>query len=189
MALFPESTTRKPQYGYDNTPIENVKRTPPEAGNSYIRDVWGVVRFAASMEFQVTSADAKILWPFYLTNRLVSFTMFDFEERHFDAEAIGTATGALQTFTVPAKEIKNYTVFHAGVAIPGGNVTYLVGAGTDGQDQVRITAGSATAGQAITITYDGRHYYTVEFSEPAQRRSVGFNKIFISMKVRQRFPL
>lgn len=188
MATFPETTTRRPQYGYDNTPEDSVKRTPPEAGNSFIRDAWGKLRFVARMEFLVSLADAAILWPFYETNRLLAFTMFDFEQRRF-TETLGVATGALQTFTVPAKLITNYTVFKNGVAIGAGSITYLAGAGTDGQDNIQLAAGAATAGQTITITFDGRHYYSVEFAEAATRQSVGYNRVHIGMKVRQRFPL
>jgi hypothetical protein len=191
MALFPETSRRRPQYGYDNTPDERVIRTPPEAGNSYIRDIWGVVRFVARMEFLLALTDAKVLWDWYLTNRLIAFEMYDFEETTFTAKNIGTGNGAILTFTVPMHMTTFPAVFVNGVAKTAGvdfNVSQLTGAST--QDQIVFIAGHAPPnGQAVTITVDGRAFYSCEFAEPATRRTVGYNRVYIGMKVRQRFPL
>lgn len=194
MALFPESTNRKPQYGYDNTPTENVQRTPPEAGNSYIRDRWGVKRWEARADFLLSLADAKVLWSWYEVNSTFAFEVFDFEETSFTLKNIGTGNGVNLTFTVPGK-LSTFnvarSVFVNGVLKTAGvHYNVSVGTGASGQDQIIFTAGNAPGnGLAVTITADVRAYYSAEFAEPATRRTVGFNKVLISMHMRQRFPL
>lgn len=197
MAYFPESRVRSPQYGYDNTPDENVKRTQPFAGNSFQRDEWGVLRFTARMDFMVPRVDAAILWRFYEVNRLTGFAMFDFEtEKPMKQIAVGNGDGATLTFTVAAKETANQTVKVANGS--GGWVTQVAGVdynmsygtGSQGEDRIVFVAGHApAAGRAITLDADGRRRYTVEFAERPTRRSVGHNKILISMRVQERFPL
>lgn len=192
MAYFPESKNRKPQYGYDNTPRENVKRTPPEAGNSYLRDSWGVLRFQARMDFLLSRSDAAIVWLFAETNRLSGFTMFDFEtELPMKQITIGTGDGVTDTWTIPAKETANHVLKVAGVTKVAGthyNVSY--GTGAQGEDRIIFTGGNIpTAGQSITLVADGRRRYTVEQVERATRRSVSYDKVLISMFVQERFPL
>jgi len=197
MAVFPESRTRRPQYGYDNTPDENVKRTPPYAGNSFQRDGWGVKRFVARMDFLVTRRDAAILWRFYEVQNLVGFTFFDFEtEMPMKTLTIGTGDGSNLTFTIPAKETANHVIKVANGA--GGWTTMLAGThynisygtGSQGEDQVIFTPGNAPAsGRQVTTDADGRRRYTVEFAEKPSRRSVGNDRVLMTIKVQERFPL
>lgn len=192
MATFPESRTRKPQFGYDNTPDEKVKRTPPEAGNSYQRDAWGATRFTARMDFLVSRADAGILWTFYETNRLIGWTMYDFETQYPMRQfSIGPGDGVTSTFTIPAKETASQVVKVNGATKTAG-VHYNISAGTGalGEDQVIFTGGNIPpAAATITVDANGRRRYTVEFTEKPTRRSVSHDRILISMRVQERFPL
>lgn len=191
MALFPESSRRKPLFGYDNTPDENVKRTPPEAGDSYIRDVWGTLRFVARMDFQLSKADAGVLWAFYEANRLTGFTFFDFAMVYAWAKTIGTGDGVTAAFTIPGKETVLTTVTVGGVAKAlGVDYTFSAGTGADGQDRIIFIAGHIpAAAAAVAIVADTRRKYTVEFAEKPSRRSMNFNTVMISMRVQEKFPL
>lgn len=191
MAIFPESKLRKPGYGYDNTPAVNVKETVPEAGNSYIRDVWGGVRFVARMEFNVSTDDYNILYNFWLLNRALGFTFYDFDEDS-PTQNIGTGNGATTTFLIPAKETRAWVLTVAGAArTVGVHWDLSVGTGALGEDQVVFRAGFIPpAAAAVVITYTGRRRYTCEFvGDPPQKRSTGFRRRFLSMMVRERFPL
>lgn len=188
MAVFPENNRRNPQYGYDATPEENVKRTPPEAGNSYIRDSWGGLRFMARMEFLLNLDDYRVMWSFYQVNRLNGFTLFDFNEELCVGKEIGEATGAPQTFTLPAKETSGHVFYADGVLIPGSyNVAYGVGA--EGEDVVTFSLGELAAGEVLSGDFSGRRKYVVEFAEKATNRRVSFNKMLLYMSVREKFPL
>jgi hypothetical protein len=188
MAIFPESARRKPQYGYDNTPEDNIKRTPPEAGNSYIRDSWGGLRWTARMDFLVSRADANIIWAFYLLSRLSSFTIFDFETSVVTAVSIGTGNGVLTDFTIPGKEVEASGLLVYKNAVATALYTKLVGTGSQGEDQIRFATAPAN-GVALTLTGTLRRRYTVEFAERATRNSPSFDRVHISMKVQERFPL
>lgn len=186
MAFFPESSRRKPQYGYDNTPGDNVKRTSPEAGNSFIRDPWGTLRFQARMDFLVSRADAAILWAFYELMRLSSFTMFDFETSSVTEISIGTGNGVLTDFTIPGKELQAGAIAYSNGVSQA--YTILVGAGAQGEDVIRYTTIPGNP-SALTLTGTLRRRYTVEFAERATRNSPSYDRVHISMHVQQRFPL
>jgi hypothetical protein len=187
MAVFPESARRKPQFGYNVSPAENVKRTSPEAGNSYMRDSWGTQRFVATMEFLVQEADAQVLMAFYDANRLLGFTMFDFNKTSVTAQNIGTGNGAITAFTVPGKEIESYSVYKDGV-LQGSGYTVSSGTGSLGEDQIVFSVAPAN-GVVVTITTVLRKRYTVEFAESPSVAVVGYKKTHISFKVQQKFPL
>jgi hypothetical protein len=179
MAIFPDTATIKPLIdGYDPTPIENVKRNESESGKSQKRDVWGRVRRMFQMEFRLQFADSYTLQAFCDANRALDITFFDYESNRFAAENIGTGTGALAAFTVPAKEIKNATVYVNNVPRAAGiDYTISAGSGALTEDRIIFVAGHEPPnGQAVTIFYDGRHRYTVEFVSPPQVRPVEYNQ-------------
>lgn len=171
MAIWPE-TSKPLANGYDNTPLENVRRSPSESGNTQIRDLWaGATKFKAEFEMQLSFANSRIAISFYNTNRGTTVTFFDFDwTMEFTAENIGTGDGSALNFTIPAKE----TTSHAENAQPlvyvngvlktvATHYNITAGSGALGEDRVIFTGGNAPPnGHAVTITYSGRHRYAVD---------------------------
>lgn len=199
MAIFPQVQNIKPQYGYDPTPIDNVKMANPEKGNAFMRDAWGGVRFTATMEFLLTHSYAMILWQWYELNRLLAFTFFDFAETDQEL-VIGSGTGALTTFTIPGKGAADYATYAfffkdkttSAITVPGpGAIAVLTGTGALGEDQVVFSAPAIPP--ANTWVYvqatKFRRRYTCEFAERARRRAIGHRRWLISMRIHERFPL
>lgn len=179
----------KPVYGYKADYIEMVKRTASESGKSQIRDVWGRTRFIADCPHEVRKDDAELLMAFWRANRVLAFDFFDALEGYFPDESIGTGTGAETTFTVPAKETSDRVVKVAGVTkTEGVHYNISVGTGAVGQDRIIFTGGNIPAnGAAITMTYRGRHWFTMEFVDLPVREAKSFAITSVRFMMRERF--
>jgi hypothetical protein len=173
MAVWPESAVPLAD-GYDNTPIENIRRTPSEAGSTQSRDLWaGATKFKAEFEMRLSLAASRTAIAFWMANRAAAITYFDFDSSvEFDNESIGTGDGSALNFTIPAKRTTATSAPVVQVADGAGGWTtktsvthYNISAGTGalGEDRVIFTAGNAPAnGRAVRISYIGRHRYTVD---------------------------
>lgn len=194
MAIFPDTNKIKPLLPYDNSPTDNVKRTPPEAGNSFIRDVWGAVRFNAKLEFMLAKADYYVLWAWYELMRTSSFTFYDFEFQQVTAKSFGTGNGSTTTFALPGKTLQSGASIYINGVLKTLTTDYTITEGNltsptlEGETRITFVAAPAN-GLALTFTGVLRRKYTCEFAEPAQRRSNAYNRIYVSMNVRERFPL
>lgn len=195
MALFPQTKTIKPQFGYDTTPRENLKRTSAEAGNSFTRDAWGVARFTAKMEFVLTNQDASTLWTWWETNRPTAyFTFYDYDSLKHPKWQVGTGDGTAKTFIIPAKESTIYQVTGLnGVTninyTLGADYTLGVGTGAEGEDQITFTVAPANGTKIYVELTKGRRRYTCEFVNTPTKRVVGHNRVAISMDIQQKFPI
>jgi hypothetical protein len=196
MAIFPDSNTIKPLLGYESWPIENLRRSPSEAGDTQIRDVWGRVKWFAEFEMELNASDAATVIAFFMANRATTFTFYDFDPYiAFVAENIGTGDGSAVTYTIPAKETTSHAespqplVYVNGVlktAATHYNITPASGA--LGQDRVIFTGGNAPAnGHAVTITYTGRHLYTCEFMKFEYRVVSTLGRKRVSFRVEEAF--
>jgi hypothetical protein len=161
VAIFPQGGDFKAQLDppYRERPIENVRRTSSEDGTTLLRDLWGRDKYAAEFAMELSPEDSATLIAFRDANRESTFTFFSYDPTiKFVAEQIGTASGLPQSILIPAKETANHLVYADAVLIAGPyNMGY--GLGPLGQDWVTI---NQTAGKIITITYTGRHLYTVD---------------------------
>jgi len=199
MAIFPsddlalDSATRRrirPLInGHKSNGRENVKRNPPTNGTAQNRDVWGKKKFVGDAPFSLMIADVELVMSFWRKYGAAGFTLYDFEKRQVgppgydDAVLLGNATGALQTFTLPAKEVSGLVLYKNGVAIPAGSITLHNGAaplydgpGAEGQATVDLAAGAATAGQAITAAFLGRYRYNpVEILQEPDKSTAEWN--------------
>ncbi len=210
MAIFPsddlalDATTRRRILpllaGYTTPPLENVKRNPPTNGTVQARDVWGRKKFSATMPFRLRIPDIELLMSFWEVYGSAGFTMFDFRSKQIGAPgyraatSLGNATGALQTFTLPAKAVSGLILYKnvGGVptVIPSGSITIhngvaplYDGAGAQGEATVDLAAGVAAAGQAITAAFLGRYRYTVIAAEAPQKSAAEYNLEDIVLKV------
>lgn len=143
---------------------ENVKRNSPTAGASQTRDMWGKVKFAASLEFDRKIDDIELLMSFWEVYRITGFTYFDFEQivmgtpGYRSPEVLGTGDGATLTFTIRAKEIVSSSVVVYNNTVPISSGFYAlsaetngIGTGSQGEDQIIFGGGHAPVGaKAIT---------------------------------------
>lgn len=183
MAVFPQNSRIRPQEGYDATPLENVVRTSPMAGNSVTLDHWGRTRFQARPEFRLEEQWMSLLWSFWETNRNVSFTYYDYPSMP-RTEALGVATGGVQTLTVAGREVRDVVLTAAGAPI---GYTITAGTGPQLEDQLHILAGVAAPGAALAASWMGRRRFTCEFYETPLLRFVGWRLASIVMAIRERF--
>ena len=178
MALFPDIAP-----SYDYTMTVNYKTL-----TSFITDGDIIQRrrkrttplHAFNLKYNLlTETDEKTLFDFY-TQRYgswESFSMFDFKERSWSGQTIGTGDGAEDTFDSGVKTISAYTISISGVVqVEGGGSDYTVNAtaGTDGQAQVVFNGGSEpTLAARIDIQYTGYKYFaTCVFENDTINRSL-----------------
>lgn len=175
--------------GYGSDFIEMVKRSSSESGKSQLRDVWNRTKFTATPAHDGAVSDIEYLMQFWRTARTSTFTYFDFDKSRWTDENIGTGTGALATFTVPAKEMVEVVVKVNGV-VKTLTTHYTISSetGSQGEDQIVFTGGNLPPnGQAVTISYLGRHRYTCEFAGSPKKESFGNNRASVQFAVQEVF--
>lgn len=151
--------------------VENVRRNPAFEGKSQARDLWGRLKWTASLEFRLAIADIELMMSFWEVYRVSGFTAFDFEQIQIGspgyrpADALGTGDGATTVFTIRAKEVVAGTqiVYNNTVVVAG--TTLGVGTGSQGEDQITFAAAppgaktvtAATNATPIAVTTSAAH--------------------------------
>ena len=196
MAIFPQTLADGQQVaplldGYDEGKIENVRRNPAESGDTQIRDLWmGRTKYFTECDLDVSPADGAAFIAFKDNNRASTVTFFSYDvSLQYDDENIGTGDGVAVNFTIPAKNTAAQVVEVDGVVktvVTHYNVT--AGSGALGEDRVVFTGGNAPAnGLAVTISYTGRHRYTVDMLILAWRTLNSLGRKAIHLRVKEAF--
>jgi hypothetical protein len=158
--LYP--TTRYPQYGYKSWQEENVLRNAAQSPKFQEKDLWNRTIFRASLSYDLRKDDILVVYGFWKTMRTLAWTgsiytfdFFDFDDDIYFDVVLGTASGATnQTFDIPGNKVRLWSWKDNAVLQSNSNATLLVGTGTNGRDQLRITP-ALTAGHTVTISYTG----------------------------------
>jgi hypothetical protein len=187
MATWPQ--TLYPKFGYSSYLDEFKSRSNPSSGRHQEKDIWNRTRFNASMEYDLRTVDALIVYGFWKTNRNTFFDFYDFDVDIFITENIGTGTGALTTFTVPGKKITSVSVFvNAVQKFVGVDWDLSSGTGAIGQDQIIFRAGHIPAAAApITINYVGQHWYNCIYKNRPDKTSANLNRLSLKIDVMESF--
>lgn len=186
MAIFPTDDPATPAAdrkrlrpvfdGYSTSFITSIKRTESEAGKSKIKDVWNRDRFSVDQcEFLVGPGDYTTLMRFWKANRSAEFTFYDFLSWEYSESF--TADGTITTFTLNAVETRDHVV------TGGGSFTISERTGPLGEDQIVFDA--APAAGTVTVDYEGRKQYPMEFLIDPATASVGYRLFEVIFSMRE----
>jgi hypothetical protein len=184
MAVWP-STVRPIVGGYSAEEEEFLRRNVSEDGTLQIRDIWGRTRLQAALTLELaTDTTSKDFWAFWRASRTSQFVFFNFLETWRAGVACGTGTGALSTFTIPARAVRGETVYVAGV--PEDDYTLSVGTGTNGEDRILFDAPPAL-GLAVTVDCFCEYRHNARFSGTPRGEVIGFRRERVRVNVIEDF--
>jgi hypothetical protein len=187
MAIFPQDL--KPlQAGYSANEEESVDSNDADAGQVQVRDNWNRTRYVAEAQFKAKTENVERIRNFWRLNRLIPFTWFDYEESIPAAPVnIGTGNGVATTWTVPSRDIRDFTLYFNGVAQSALNVQRFAYTGPLTEDQIHFTGAAPAGGVAITAIWTGRARYSVRFRSTPQKETVGYRRQAVRVQVYEDF--
>lgn len=173
LTTFPyTSESDGPNEGWEIEPDWSTQIVSARAGTEQRRQLWTLPRHRISglswsrQENSSTKLDA--LYAFYMARKgaLEPFVYFDFDQyRTWTKAYVGTGTGALSTYDLPAKSGTSYSIYVNGV-LQTVTTHYAItaGAGSNGRDRIVFTF-NPTLGHIIEATFTGQRAFVVRFAE------------------------
>lgn len=189
--LFPQ--TRFPQYGYKSWQEENVLRNEAQSAKFQEKDLWNRTIFRASMSYDLRIDDSLIVYGFWKQMRTLavagsvySFDFFDFSDDIYFNVVLGAASGAgNQVFDIPGNKVRLWSWYDNAVLQSAGNATILVGSGTNGRDQIRITP-ALTVGHTVTISYTGHGCFTSTFLKRPDKTANAYGRLGLQCEIMEK---